>query len=118
MSKPRNNFPREGMHSPVTWERIDALEYERSVPNTSLEYTIGGALEAQVHSTINAEREAAITSGVRAMKRASQNIQTGFEAAKPTLRTEYIRAQKTKSLAPKPARKKFISPKRQERTRT
>jgi hypothetical protein len=112
MRKPRNNFPREGMHSPVTWERIDALAQERAVPNTTLEYTIGGGVETQVHSTINAEREAAITSGTRAMKRASQNIRAGFEASKPNLRAKYILAQKAKPASPKPVRKRAISPKR------
>lgn len=112
MKKPRNNFPREGMHSPVTWEQIDALAQERAVPNTALEYTIGGAVETQVHSTINAEREAAITSGARAMRRASQSVQAGFEAAKPNLRAEYIHAQKAKPASPKPMRKRANSPKR------
>lgn len=112
MKKPRNNFPREGMHSPVTWEKIDALTQKRAVPNTALEYTIGGVVETQVHSTINAEREAAITSGARAMRRASKSIQAGFEAAKPNLRSKYIHAQKARPASPKPVHKRTISPKR------
>lgn len=109
MSKPANNFPREGQHSTVTWERIDALHRERSVPKSALEYTIGGIVEAQVHSTVNAEREAAITAGVRAMRRASQSIQSSFVVAKPNLRSAYTRAQKSKAEAPSQKRKRTPS---------
>lgn len=88
-----NNFPREGQHNPVTRDAVKTLERERPKLNEQRHYTIDGGVEAEVHSSVNAEREAAITTGARRLSQTSQQIRKGFNAAKPTARTEYIRAQ-------------------------
>ncbi len=93
MTNKPNNFPREGQHSPVTRDALRAMENERPVLNCELHYTIGGGMEADVHSNVYAEREAAITNGSRRLNRASDTVQHGFTAAKPGLKSEYIRAQ-------------------------
>ncbi len=69
-----NNFPREGQHSPVTRAEINKLERERPALNAEMHYTIGGDVEASVHSNLNAEREAAITNGVKSLSKASGAI--------------------------------------------
>ena len=93
MSNP-NNFTREGEHSTVTKEGVRQLERERPTHNAERHYTIGGDVEASVHSNANAEREAAITHGNRRLNAASAKARAGFVAAKPSMRTEYIRAQR------------------------
>ncbi len=98
MSKPHrnhpNNFPREGQHRPVTRDAVRRLEHERPRHNVERHYTIGGTVEAVVHSTANAEREAAITYGSRRLNHSSRAFRKGFESARPNARTEYIRAQR------------------------
>ncbi|MEM0987338.1 MAG: hypothetical protein AAGK00_00555 [Pseudomonadota bacterium] len=70
------------------------LEAQRPTLNTERHYTIGGDTEAVVHSNDIAEREAAITVGARRLEQASKHVRGGFDAAKkPSMRTEYIRAQ-------------------------
>ena len=93
MSK-SNNFPRKGKHSTVTKEAVRQLERERPTHNAERHYTIGGDVEATVHSNLQAEREAAITHGHRRLNAASAKARAGFVAAKPSMRTEYIRAQR------------------------
>lgn len=95
MPKEPNNFPREGLHTTVTKDAVKRLERQRPVQNMGMHYTIGGSIEATVHSNLNAEREAAITNGARALNGAAQKMQDGFQASKPDARTEYIRAQLT-----------------------
>jgi len=95
-----NNFPREGMHSPVTQQAVKRLENERPVLNPERHYTIGGAAEATVHSSLYAEREAAITNGSRRLNHASDKVRTQFAAHKSDARTEYIRAQREAASAP------------------
>ncbi|MEM8570364.1 MAG: hypothetical protein AAGG56_05575 [Pseudomonadota bacterium] len=88
-----NNFPREGEHTPVTRDAVSKLERERPKFNSERHYTIGGEVETRVHSNANAEREAAITNGARRLNQATERVRTGFNAAKPDARTEYIRIQ-------------------------
>ncbi len=83
MSKKSSNFPREGLHTIVTHAAIKRLEAERPTLNEEIHYTIGGAVETIVHTSAYAEREAAITAGVR---RLTQNAQE--------LRAAYVREQK------------------------
>lgn len=92
--KGTNNFPREGNHTTVTREAVKRLERERPTLNPELHYTIGGVVETSVHSNANAERQAAITAGSRRLNQASDKMHHGFEAAKPSARTEYIRMQR------------------------
>lgn len=94
MKQKPNNFPREGEHAPVTRNAVRKLERERPVHNAALHYTIGGDTEALVHSSVYAEREAAIAAGSRRLNQASNTVHEGFVAAKPGVRTEYIRAQR------------------------
>ena len=90
MKRP-NNFPREGQHNMVTKDAIEKLERDRPNLNHEVHYTMGGTVETQVHSTLMAEREGAITRGARCLNTASKQLQKGIEAAKPDARTEYIR---------------------------
>jgi len=106
MTKPPNNFPREGQHDTVTRSHIRKLESERDKRNATLEYTIGGTTEAHVHSCVAAEREAAITQGSRRLRQASAKLRQAhvesvhqgrakaqFNQAKDPSRAAYIRAQ-------------------------
>ena len=95
-----NNFPREGMHSPVTRDAVKKLERERPVLNTERHFTIGGEIETVVHSNLYAEREAAITNGARSLNRASDRLYKATEALKPDPRTKYIREQREAARPP------------------
>lgn len=90
----KNNFPREGMHTPITRNAVKRLERERPVHNAEPHYTIGGDVETNVHSCVYAEREAAITNGSRRLNYASDKVRSGFDVARSNARTEYIRIQK------------------------
>jgi len=92
MTRP-NNFPREGMHEPVTQDELKRMQRERPVLNTELHYTIGGETETTVHSNLSAEREAAIANGAKRLHQMSRQVSNDFEVSKPDARTEYIRAQ-------------------------
>lgn len=94
MSDKPNNFPREGLHQPVTKAGLKQLEQDRPQHNAALHYTIGGEIEAEVHSNLNAEREAAITNGHRRLAQTSQALNQTFDATRPDARTEYIRMQR------------------------
>lgn len=94
MSNKPNNFPREGMHQPVTRDAIKSIERDRPVLDAQVQYTISGSVEAEVHSTLNAEREAAITNGYRRLTKKSVELNDNFQSAKPNARTEYIRIQR------------------------
>lgn len=76
MTKAPNNFPREGGHSPVTVDRLKALEKNRPTPQHGVNYTIGGVVEAAVHTTVEAERNYALTSGYKRLQTASDKSQT------------------------------------------
>ncbi|MEL6171286.1 MAG: hypothetical protein AAFQ04_01700 [Pseudomonadota bacterium] len=93
MTKP-NNFPREGEHQSVTRDAVDKFQNERPVFNREVHYTIGGNIEAEVHSSLIAEREAAITNGSRRLNLASEDLRKGMRAVKPDERTRYIQAQR------------------------
>jgi len=92
-----NNFPREGMHQTVTRDAVEKLQRERPILDHQVHYTIGGTIETQVHSNLNAEREAAITNGARRLNHASQDLRKGLQAAKPDDRTRYIQVQRKAS---------------------
>ncbi|MEL7171658.1 MAG: hypothetical protein AAFN05_01670 [Pseudomonadota bacterium] len=91
MTKP-NNFPREGLHTPVTSEAIKRLEAERPTLNVELHYTIGGTVEAEVHSNANAEREAAITNGSRRLQESTAILRGDFEHENSRIRAAFVRA--------------------------
>lgn len=95
MTKKPNNFPRVGVHSPVTRDAIKRLEAERPTPNAEMHYTIGGSVETVVHSNANAEREAAIVGGTRRLSQSSQDLRAAFQPPKGKSRAAYIREQKT-----------------------
>lgn len=92
--KQPNNFPREGEHRIVTRAAVKNLERQRPVLNTVRHYTIEGEVEMLVHSSVNAEREAAITAGSRRLQSASDGLRRGFETPERSGRAEYIRQQK------------------------
>ncbi|MEM8761144.1 MAG: hypothetical protein AAGE83_12625 [Pseudomonadota bacterium] len=91
MKKP-NNFPREGLHTPVTREAIKRLEAERPTLNVELHYTIGGTIETAVHSNANAEREAAITTGSRRLQESTALLRGDFEHQNSRIRAAFVRA--------------------------
>lgn len=76
MSDAPNNFPCEGQHNPVTQGALEALENQRSTPEATLEYTIGGATETIVHSNIESERSYALQTGYRRFEDASNDLHT------------------------------------------
>lgn len=94
MTRRPNNFPREGDHQPVTREAVTRLEADRPKLNAKLHYTIGGTVETVVHSNANAEREAAITAGARALQQSSERLREAFKHPEGDKRAAYIRAQK------------------------
>jgi hypothetical protein len=73
-----NNFPREGETNPVTRDHLEQLKANRPIPNTSLDYTIGGGTEALVHASVEAERNYSITTGERILKRSSDDLDHSF----------------------------------------
>ena len=73
-----NNFPREGETNPVTRDHLEQLKASRPIPNTSLDYTIGGGTEAVVHASVEAERNYSITTGERILKRSSDDLDHSF----------------------------------------
>lgn len=97
MTKTPNNFPREGMHTTVTRDAVKRLEAERPTPNAQMHYTIGGTVETVVHSSVNAEREAAITTGNRRLTQSSQNLRANFGNTRSDARAAYVREQRTLS---------------------
>jgi|GEM_PF-4673873 len=78
----RNNFPQGNQNQTVTREQVERLQNERPDHVQELDYTIGGTVEAYVHSNLNAEREAAITYGERRLNIASEemNMNAAFAA--------------------------------------
>lgn len=93
MSGKPNNFPREGQHTPVTRKAVDRMQAERPALNAELDYTIGGTVETQVHSKVNAEREAAITTGERVLQHASKTVRQEFRQLTGDTRAAYVREQ-------------------------
>ena len=96
MSKSRsnpNNFPREGDHNAVTRDAVDKLEAERPALNAETHYTIGGTVETVVHSSLDAEREAAITTGSRRLQQAANDLRRAFANPARDARSEYVREQ-------------------------
>ncbi|MEM9763559.1 MAG: hypothetical protein AAF968_13800 [Pseudomonadota bacterium] len=105
MKKP-NNFPREGLHTPVTREAIKRLEADRPTLNAELHYTMGGMVETVVHSNANAEREAAITAGSRRLRESAAILRGDFAHENGRMRAAFVRAlyiREQQALA-KPAR--------------
>ena len=54
----------------VTKEALERLRAERSVMNKQLEYTIGGAIETQVHSCVESDRIGQLNAGDRKLQQA------------------------------------------------
>lgn len=98
MSKKPNNFPREGMHQPVTRDAVKRLEAERPTPNAEMHYTIGGTVETAVHSNVNAEREVAIATGARRLAQSSQNLRAELKRSCGDDRAAYVRGQKATAM--------------------
>lgn len=73
-----NNFPRQGEDTPVTRDYLEQLKANRPIPNESLDYTIGGNAETVVHSSLEAERNYAITRGERILKNSSDDFDHNF----------------------------------------
>ena len=82
----------------TTKEELDKLRSERPTPNVTLDYTIGGAIEQNVHSCVDAERIGKLNRGDRTMAKASDKVQ---QAAKQN-RDGYDRAQFNKDARPRP----------------
>lgn len=57
-----------------TKEYLDRLRASRPKRNKVLNYTIGGTIETQVHSNVEAERIGELNRGDRAMNTASQRF--------------------------------------------
>ncbi|PCJ62736.1 MAG: hypothetical protein COA58_16720 [Bacteroidetes bacterium] len=91
MKKSPNNFPREGQHNTITRANLDSIEANRSKPNTELNYTIGGSVETQVHSNIEADRNYALTVGHKRFSELSQKLQTDhvFSANKGRAKAQF-----------------------------
>ena len=94
MTDKPNNFPREGQHNPVTRDAVDRIAATRPTLNVARHYTIEGEVEVAVHSNLNAEREAAITTGERRLATASQALRQGFQKPGNDARSDYVRQQK------------------------
>lgn len=77
-----NNFPVEGAHTPVSAAHLQQLEKHRATPVLTLDYTIGGATETAVHTTIEAARNYAISRGYRILQQHSDQLQAGFDTAR------------------------------------
>lgn len=105
MTRKPNNFPREGQHTPVTRAGLERLKAERPKRNAALDYTIGGTVEAVVHSSLDAEREAAITTGERRLADVSANVHRNFPKPSGEARAAYVRAQQQAAArTPQPVR--------------
>ncbi|GJL99998.1 MAG: hypothetical protein DHS20C07_16780 [Methyloligella sp.] len=112
-----NNFPREGETNPVTRDHLEQLKANRPIPNTSLDYTIGGGTEAVVHASVEAERNYSITTGERILKRSSYDLDHSFTfksleghskaqfgTAHDRAKAEYVKQQQSHSQAsPEPS---------------
>ncbi len=81
-------------HAPATRDNIERLERERARPATELHYTIGGGIEAAVHQTQEAQREAQIAREKAVLQHASDKLRADHKVSKPDARTEYIRQQR------------------------
>lgn len=95
MSDKPNNFPRDGDHSTVTRDHIETLKANRSAPQQSLDYTIGGTTETSVHKAVESGRVYAINQGERLLQEASQRVQTAhaFAVNKGRAKADYIRQE-------------------------
>ncbi|MBM1222922.1 hypothetical protein JQU17_22210 [Ponticoccus sp. SC2-23] len=82
MTKGPNHFPREGLHQTVTASHLRELESRRPVPAPSLEYTIGGTVEQDVHGSVRASQEAqreyTLRRGHKLLHGASDRMNAGF----------------------------------------
>lgn len=76
-----NNFPAEGDHSVVTAAGVQELEDHRPDPLATLDYTIGGSVETEVHTTHEAAREYAINRGHRILNQAANTFEHEVETA-------------------------------------
>lgn len=92
-----NNFPREGDHNTITRDGLKQLEANRSKPNASLDYTIGGTRETVVHTNVEADRNYALNSGHRRMSGLSEKVQTDhvFAANKGRSKAQFQAANDT-----------------------
>ena len=61
----------------VTKDQLDALQRPQA-PNAELTYTIGGPVEASVHSSVEAERIGALTRGERQFSQAVEGFRTAM----------------------------------------
>lgn len=97
MSNKPNNFPREGQHNTITKAALDKLEAERPKHNKTLDYTIGGTIETQVHSNVEASRNYALRSGHKRIREISDKLQTDhvFASNKGHAKAQLNAASKT-----------------------
>lgn len=97
-----NNFPREGEHNSVTAAGVEQMERERPHQTATVEYTIGGVIEGQVHTTIEVERTYAINRGHRILNQAANDLGREMQQAaqKPiTLDFDQIKGEAQAHLA-------------------
>lgn len=65
----------------VTAEAVDRLERERPSPAATLDFTIGGTVETEVHSTLAAQRERDIAEGHARLSQASDRFGAAMDRA-------------------------------------
>lgn len=65
----------------ITRDYLKGLEAQRPQANVELHYTIGGSVETEVHSSLQAELTGAINQGYRHLAEASQNFNHDLKAA-------------------------------------
>lgn len=76
-----NNYPIEGDHSAVTAAGVREMERQRPRYNSTVDYTIDGAVEGEVHTTVEAAREYAINRGHRILNQASNDLGADVQKA-------------------------------------
>lgn len=96
MSNKPNNFPREGQHNTITKAALEKLEADRPQYNKTLDYTIGGTMETQVHTSLEASRNYALRSGHKRMHEVSEKLQTDhvFASNKGRAKAQFNAASK------------------------
>lgn len=86
--------------SSVTAQAVERLEQERPVPEFSLDFTIGGMVETEVHSAFAAEREQAISHGHARLNGASERFEAAMaQATAPHVTNQNMRELKERAMA-------------------
>lgn len=70
-----NHWPREGQHNPVTRDGVSAFEQAQRDHKAEIDYTIGGTVESQVHTTVEAARQYAVNRGHRILRHAANDLE-------------------------------------------